>query len=148
MAVSSQNASGSPVEAARAFIDAVAWGEHRTVWDLLGKDGRKTVLRVALASGMDDGLAGRLREGTASEAEESEFLADLVNGLRADLAGTDLDTLEYALDPEPAEGGRTRVKLTAPLPAILGEGLPVGSVELSDDGGRWRVEALVPRLGR
>ena len=129
-------------------MDAVAWGEHRTVWDLLGKEGRKTVLRVATASGMDEALAGRLREGTASEAEESEFLADLVNGLRADLAGTDLDTLQYALDPEPAQGGRTRVQLSAPLPAILGEGLPVGSVELSDDGGRWRVEALVPRLGR
>jgi hypothetical protein len=146
-------AAGAPeadqaVSTAASFIDAVVWGEHNKVWELIGAEGRTEVLEVAVKRGMDEGLAGRLAADAASPSETNEFLADLVNGLRADLAGTDLDTLQYALDPEPAQGGRTRVQLSAPLPAILGEGLPVGSVELSDDGGRWRVEALVPRLGR
>lgn len=139
---------GSPEEATHAFVDAIAWGEHHTVWDLLGAEGRKTVLRVALSHGMDDALVARLRDGTASNRERNEFLTDLVNGLRADLAGNDLDSFEYHLDPEPPAPGRARVTLIVPVPEILDRGaggLPVGSVELSGDGTRWWVERLVPR---
>ncbi|MGH9182694.1 MAG: hypothetical protein ACRDZ9_02575 [Acidimicrobiales bacterium] len=138
----------TPEGAARAFVDAITWGEHRTVWDLLGTEGRQTVLRVAANHGMDDALVARLRDGTATERETNEFLTDLTNGLRADLAGNDLDNLEYHVDPEAPGPDRARVVLEVPLPELLDRGaggLPVGSVELSTDGQRWRVERLVPR---
>ena len=133
-----------PDDTARAFVDAVIWGEHRRVWDLLGLEGRTTVLRIAGDRGMDEALVARLRDGTAADAERDEFLGDLVNGLRADLAGNDLDTLEYELDTSPQEPGRARVVVHSPLPVTLGGTLPAASVELSSEGGEWRVERLLP----
>ncbi|MGH9164367.1 MAG: hypothetical protein ACRDZW_02495 [Acidimicrobiales bacterium] len=140
---------GTPDEAlgaARAFVDAVAWGEHHRVWELLGAEGRKTVLRVAVNHGMDEALAARLREGTAAAGESDEFLSDLVAGLRADLSGNDLDSVEYAPDPVP-EPGRCRIGMSVPMPGLLGIGgvgsLPVGTVELAEVDGAWRVERLV-----
>lgn len=140
-------ATSDPEGTARVFVEAIAWGEHRLVWELLAPEGRKVVLRVAVRNGMDEALAARLREGTAGQAETEEFLSELLSGLRADLAGNDLDNLEYAADAE-VEPGRARVVLTAPLPPALGPvGLPVGSLELSRHDGRWRVERLTPRPG-
>jgi hypothetical protein len=139
------------LEACRAFVAAVAWGEHHRVWEILGPEGRKTVLRVATGRGMDEPLAMRLRQERPTPEEREEFLTDLVNGLRADFAGTDLDTLEYELDPEAPAPGRARVLLRSPLPEPLAShgGLPAGSVELArDESDRWRVERLVPRPGR
>ncbi len=135
---------------ARTFVDAVAWGEHHVVWDLLAEEARETVLRVAATRGMDQALALRLREGTAGSEERDEFLADLVNGLRADLAGNDLDALEYMADDHPAGPGRARVvmMMTLPEPLAAGGGLPIGTVELVADGGRWQVERIIPRLAQ
>ncbi len=136
-------------ERAKAFVDAVAWGEHLKVWELLSEEGRRTVLRVGAARGMDEGLAARLRDGTAATGEQDEFLADLVSGLRADLAGTDLDALEAELDPEPAGPGRARVALVAPLPEVFNlPGLPVASVEMAEEDGGWRVDRLIPRTSQ
>lgn len=134
-----------PLEATRTFVDAVAWGEHRTVWDLLGAEARSTVLRVAVNQGMDEALAARLGEGTATGAELNEFLVELVNGLRADLQGADVDALEYELDTSETEAGRAKVQLTSPMPAELGGGLPACFAELTQENGRWQVERLVPR---
>lgn len=140
---------GRAVDVCRAFVDAIAWGEHKTVWELLAPEGRKTVLRVGTARGMDEALVMRLRDGTASPAEQEAFLTDLVNGLRADLEGNPLDLLDYELDPTAVLGpGAARVVMTVPLPDTLAAGgtLPAGWFDLScDDGGRWRVERLVPR---
>jgi hypothetical protein len=137
------------VEAARRFVEAVAWGEHRTVWDLLSPDGRAVVLRVATNRGMDAALGARLREGQATRGEEETFLTDLVNGLRADLAGTDLDTLEIEAGPGPAEPDREWVLLVAPVAAELGvPGLPVGTLEMVHLSNTWRVERLSPRVVR
>lgn len=139
------------LETARAFIDAVTWGEHHRIWELLAEEGRVTVLRVAATRGMDQELATRLRDGAATAAEQEEFLADLLNGLRADLAGNDLDNLEYSIEaePEPVQG-RARVGLVAPLPEPLAIGgdLPVGSLEMVHENGGWRVERLVPQATR
>lgn len=139
---------GTAVEAtsvARTFIEAIAWGEHRRVWELLGPEGRKTVLRVAVKNGMDEALAARLRDGTAGPGETEEFLAELLNGLRADLAGNDLDSLEYSADDD-ERSDQVRVLLTAPVPPLLGPvGLPVGSLELARHDGQWLVERLTPR---
>lgn len=140
------NAEGDgPLDVARAFVTAIAWGEHRRVWDLLGSDARRTVLRVAVKRGMDETLAARLGDQTASAKESDAFLADLVNGLRADLAGTDLDSVGYQDDPIGPEGGQAWILLTSPMPEILGGDVPVGTVALTDEGGRWRVERLSPR---
>ncbi len=136
-------------ERAKAFVDAVAWGEHLKVWDLLSEEGRRTVLRVGAARGMDDALAARLRDRTATTAEQDEFLADLVNGLRADLTGNDLDALEAELLPEPSGPGRARVMLVAPLPEVLNlPGLPVATVDMAEEDGGWRVDRLIPRTSQ
>lgn len=140
----------TPEGAARIFVEAIAWGEHRRVWDMLGPEGRRTVLRVAVSRGMAEALAGRIRDGTASGREQDDFLADLVNGLRADLQGADIDALEYELGPEAPTPGSTRVVLVSPLPepALLGPGLPAGSIEFVREGDRWLVERLVPQVAR
>jgi len=136
----------SPLETAREFVDAVVWGEHRKVWDLLGLEARTTVLKVASDRGMDEGLVARLRDSTASEAERDEFLADLITGLRADLAGNDLDALEYEEDAEPMEAGRARVVIMVPVAGGFGGNLPVGSVELATEEAEWRIQRLVPQV--
>lgn len=130
------------VAQARTFVSAVAWGEHVTVWELLSAAGRKTVLEVAVKRGMDEAQAERLGGGTAGATERDLFLTDLVNGLRADLEGNNLDTLEYERAEE-EQPGRANVLMTAPMVAGLGS-LPVGTVEMVDEGGAWRVERIVP----
>lgn len=142
----------TPEAVAKTFVDAVAWGEHHTVWDLLSADGRHLVLRVGATRGMDKELATRLGNGTAATVEREEFLADLVSGLRADLAGNDLDNLEAERvddSAEEAEPGKARVLLVLPLPEILGiPGLPVAEVEMVEESGQWRVDKLLPRTSK
>ncbi len=139
-----------PEVVAKGFVDAIAWGEHHRVWDLLSAEGRRTVLRVGAARGMDEALVARLRDGTAATAEREEFLSDLVKGLRADLAGNDIDAVEAELDTPPdADPGTARVMLVAPLPPVLNlPGLPVAAVELSEEAEEWRVERIIPRTSK
>jgi hypothetical protein len=134
--------------AAAAFVTAVAWGEHLLVWDLFSAEARRLVLRVAVTRGMDEQLAARLRDGTASTTERDIFLADLVNGLRADLRGADLECLQF--DPPPgydrSDPNRTRVVLMTPVVnPLLGAPLPVATIELVHERGQWRVEHLLPQ---
>ncbi len=142
----------TPQDVAKAFVDAVAWGEHHTVWELLSSEGRTVVLRLGATRGMDQALAARLRDGTAATAEREEFLTDLVNGLRADLAGNDLDTLEAELQGDPLGGsasGSARVILVSPLPEVLAvPGLPFASVELTEESDGWRIDRLIPRTSK
>ena len=134
-----------PAAVARAFVTAIAWGEHRRVWELLSQDGRRAVLRIAVARGLNEALSARLRDGTATSSELDSFLTDLVNGLRADLAGNDLDALDYREDAVVAADGPVWVVLTAPLPEALGGDVPVGTMELVEENGRWAVARLSPR---
>ena len=143
----------SALDAAREFVDAVVWGEHRKVWELMGIEARTTVLKVASDRGMDEALVARLRDGTAADAERDEFLMDLIAGLRADLAGNDLDALEYEEDAEPLEAGRARVVISVPVAIGFGGNLPVGSVELAEESStngesEWRVQRLVPQVSK
>jgi hypothetical protein len=142
------SAGGPPAEAsletARVFIDAVVWGDHAKVWQMLGAEGRTEVLDVATKRGMDEGLAARLGSGTASPAEMNEFLVDLVNGLRAELAGNDLDHLTYTLDEAESNGNRVAVIMHVPLHPLLGGTLPVGTLYLAVESGDWKVERLIP----
>ena len=129
---------------ASAFIEAVIWGEHNKVWELLASSGRNEVLEVATKRGMDEALAARLGSGTGSPAETNEFLADLLNGLRTELAGNDLDHLIFELDEARSGGGRAKVVMHVPLHPNLGGTLPIGTVDLATEGSAWRVERLVP----
>jgi hypothetical protein len=132
------------VAATAAWIDAVVWGDHAKVWELIGSEGRDEVLEVATKRGMDEGLAARLKGDTASPAENNEFLADLVNGLRAELAGNDLDNVTFELEGEETAGDRAAVKMFVPLHPLLGGTLPIGTVYLGVEAGDWRVTRLIP----
>ena len=138
-------ATGDPVEVAREFVEAVTWGDHNKVWESFGLEARTAVLKVASNRGMDEALSARLRDDTASVAERDEFLADLVNGLRSDMAGNDLDSLTYELDPEPQDPGRARVVVNSPIPPPMGGFLPAASVELADEAGEWKIVRLLPQ---
>jgi hypothetical protein len=144
--MSSGETVATALDTAREFVDAVVWGEHNKVWALMGLEARTTVLKVASDRGMDEALVARLRDGTASNAERDEFLADLINGLRADLAGNDLDALVYEEDVEPMEPGRARVVVLVPVAVGFGGNLPVGSVELATEEAEWRIQRLVPQV--
>ncbi len=140
------SASPSPLEVTREFVDAVVWGDHQKVWAFMGLEARTTVLKVASDRGMDEALVARLRDGTASDAERDDFLADLINGLRADLAGNDLDALVYEDDAEPMEPGRARVVILVPVAIGFGGNLPVGSGERATEGAAWRIPRRVPQV--
>jgi hypothetical protein len=143
----------SALDAAREFVDAVVWGEHRKVWELMGIEARTTVLKVASDRGMDEALVARLRDSTAADAERDEFLMDLIAGLRADLAGNDLDALVYEEDAAPPEPGRARVVILVPVAIGFGGNLPVASVELAEESStsgesEWKVQRLVPQVSK
>lgn len=131
-------------DVSREFIEGITWGDHHKVWELLATAGRDAVLEVASKRGMDEAQVARLREGTGSRAETDEFLADLVNGFRADLAGNDLDNLQYLADAIPTEDDRANVVIHVPLHPALGGTLPVATLQLAREVAGWRVERLVP----
>ena len=139
----------TPEEVTRSFIQAVAWGEHHLVWDLLSSEAQRVVMGIATSRGMPEPLAARLRDGTATQAELDQFRGDLVNGFRADLLAIDIDALEYEAVEGVLEPGTARVLLVVPVPdPILGSGLPAASVELSQQGEDWKVDRLISRLGK
>ncbi len=145
--MSASNGAPTPdgaIKAAEQFIDAVVWGDHNLVWKLIGTDGRQEVLEVATKRGMDEGLATRLATDAGSPAETNEFLADLVNGLRSELSGNDLDRITYELEADESGVDRAVVKLHVPLHPLLGGTLPIGTLFLVTEGGEWRVSRLVP----
>ena len=135
MSTSAQGLS-EPAATAKRFVDAVVWGEHFFVWDLLSTTGRDTVLATATARGMASELADRLRSGTAPAGERDAYLVDLVNGLRAELAGSDVDRLVYE------DVGEGIVRALTPVPADLGGPLPVAVLELRAVATHWFVERL------
>ncbi len=138
-----------PQEAARTFIQAVAWGEHHVVWDMLSTEAQRVVMGIATSRGMPEPLAARLRDGTATKAELDQFRGDLVNGFRADLLTVDVDTLDYDLVEGALEPGTARIVLVVPVPdPILGSGLPAASLELSQEGEEWRIDRLISRLAK
>jgi len=138
-----------PAETARTFIQAVAWGEHHKVWDMLSGEAQRVVMSIATGRGMPEPLAARLRDGTATGAELDQFRGDLVNGFRTDLLGIDVDTLEYDVDEGLLNTGTARVVLVVPVPdPRLGAGLPAASLEMHQDGDQWQVERLIPRLAK
>ncbi len=138
-------------ERARAFIHAIVWAEHTTLWDLLSAEGRAAALSVAVRNGLDRVVAGRIHDELADPVELQRFLQQLVEGLRRDLRSVELTELTVG-DCGPGDGGRgdggtAAVELLTPsqLPGI--DAWPAGRLVLSHDPERgWLVDRLEPRL--
>lgn len=132
---------------AQAFLDAIVWGRHTELWELLGRNGRDTVLRVALGNGLDRVVAGRLRDGSANPVDRDAFLGQLLEGLRRDLRSVELDVLTLADDVEWVGDDEVRIELVVPS-TIPGTGSWSGGhlVLAPEDERGWRVDRVEPRL--
>ncbi len=133
-------------ERARAFVHAIVWAEHTTLWDLLSAEGRAAALSVAVRNGLDRVVAGRIHDDVADPVELQRFLQQLVEGLRRDLRSVELTELTVG-DCGPGDGGAVAVELLTPsqLPGI--DAWPAGRLVLSHDPERgWLVDRLEPRL--
>ena len=141
--------SGTPHDAATrasAFIHAIVWAEHTTLWDLLSGQGRAAALSVAMRNGLDRVVAGRIRDDLADPVERERFLQQLVGGLRRDLRSVELTELTLG-ECRSASDGSVAVELLTPsqLPGI--DAWPAGRLILSCDTDRgWVVDRLEPRL--
>ncbi len=133
-------------ESAGAFIHAIVWAEHTTLWDLLSDRGRAAALSVATHNGLDRVVAGRIRDGLADPLERERFLQQLVGGLRRDLRSVELTELTVG-ECRNGDDGTVIVELETPsqLPGI--DAWPAGHLILSHDRDRgWLVDRLDPRL--
>ena len=134
------------VESAGAFIHAIVWAEHTTLWDLLSDEGRGAALSVAMGNGLDRVVAGRIRDDLADPIEQERFLQQLVGGLRRDLRSVELTELTLG-ECSSADEGAVAVELLSPsrLPGTVA--WPAGRLILSCDVNRgWVVDRLEPRL--
>ncbi len=132
--------------AARKFLDAIVWGEHLTIWDMLTPSAREVALAGAARRGLDAIAAERARQGTWTDAQRDELLGALVRGLRVDLAGAPLDELSVG-SATLAEGQRATVVVegASALPTIVtgGRDWPVARIVLVEDAtGGWSVERI------
>ena len=138
---------GDPAAVAGAFIYAIAWGEHTTIWDLLSATGRSVALAVAQANGLDRVVAGRIRDRLANPVELEDFLMQLLGGLRHDLRSVDIGEIRVGPCTPAADDASARVELVVPSLLPGTESWPAGSVVLSEDGsGTWRVDRIEPIL--
>ena len=143
-------------ERARAFVHAIVWAEHTTLWDLLSGEGRTAALSVAMRNGLDRVVAARIHDDLADPLELQRFLQQLVEGLRRDLRSVELTELTVSDDSRHDDGtsddsrhhdGTVAVELLTPsqLPGI--DAWPAGRIVLSHDPERgWLVDRLEPRL--
>lgn len=133
-------------ERARAFIHAIIWAEHTTLWELLSNEGRTAALSVAVRNGLDRVVAGRISDDLADPLELQKFLQQLVVGLRRDLRSVELTELTVG-ECSRSDEGAVAVELQTPsqVPGI--DVWPAGRLILSQDPERgWLVDRLEPRL--
>ena len=146
MGAAVRDADAGAAERAGAFIHAIVWAEHTTLWDLLSDQGRAAALSVAVHNGLDRVVAGRIRDDLADPLERERFLQQLVGGLRRDLRSVELTELALG-ECSTASDGSAAVELLTPsqLPGI--DAWPAGRLVLSCDTDRgWLVDRLEPRL--
>ena len=137
----------SPVECARAFVDAILWGSHTTVWELLSKDGRDAVLAIAASRGLDRVTANRLRDDQSDPADREAFLRELMRGLRRDLRSVDLARVGPSAETSARDDGTVVVALVTPSDIPGTDDWPAGEVVVGIDAdGHWRVHRLEPRI--
>lgn len=140
------------VEVARRYLEAIVWGQHLTVWELLSPAGRDVVLEAGSRRGLDAVQAARIRQGTSEPAEQDAFLTGLVHGLRVDFASVDLENVSPLNDVVELADGCHQVGLECP--ATFGDGgWAAGSMVLSEhrssDGAvSWLVDRINPLVSR
>lgn len=138
--------------AAESFLAAIKKGDHRGVWAMFSDIAQAFVLNRAVDRGMDFDLMSGIRDGTAPEEDVDRYLEELLEGLRRDLRGVDIDRLVYEATPE-AESTTRQVRVVYLLEMDMAIGdqrpsIPAGSVIVApQDDGSWRVDRLVPRPG-
>ncbi len=134
-----------PVEVAGRFVEAISWGEHTAVWDLLSGTGRGVALSVALTNGLDRVVAARISDDVADPTERHTFLEQLLRGLRRDLRSVDLAHLQVEPSASIQVDGTAVVELTCPS-AIPGTvSWAAGRLILSSNSdGTWRIDRLLP----
>ena len=91
-----------PAARAEAFVHAIVWGEHTTIWELLSPTGRSAALSVAVGNGLDRVVASRIEGDVANPVELEDFLRQLGPALATDQLELDpvergwYEHLEYA----------------------------------------------------
>ena len=134
------------VDRAAAFIHAVVWAEHTTLWELLSSAGQDAALSVAVRNGLDRVVAGRIRDGLADPVERDRFLQQLVAGLRRDLRSVELTALTTG-ECSSLDDGSVAVDLLTPSQLPGTDTWPAGRLVLSHDARQgWAVDRLEPRL--
>jgi hypothetical protein len=145
-----EEASLPALAAAQDFFNAVARGDRSRLWELLSENARAFVLNIAMERGMDFDLGTRIRGGTATDEEMDEYLTTLLEGVRRDLRGMDLSRLVFESTAEPHAPLQVRVTYLLQMQEAIGgivSAIPAGSLIMSYEADRWRVERLVPRPG-
>ncbi len=140
------------VEVARRFLEAVVWGQHLTVWELLSPDGKDVVLEAGARRGLDAVQAARIRQGTSEPEEQDAFLTGLLHGLRVDFSSVELETVAPLSDVIELADGRAEVTLECPASFGSG-GWAAGSMVVSEqrsaDGvASWLVDRVNPLVSR
>lgn len=140
-------ASEGALSAAEDFLERLAIGDARGVWDLFSTAAQAYIVNLGIQRGLDFDLASRLRSGVATTDETDSFLGDLMSGLRRDLAGLDLARVAFESKASPEAPMQVRVNLLMQLGPEVGElrtAIPAGAIILSLEGEAWRIERLVP----
>lgn len=133
-------------ERARAFIHAIVWAEHTTLWELLSEEGRGAALSVAVRNGLDRVVAGRIHDDLADPVERERFLQQLVGGLRRDLRSVELTELTVGECSRRADC-TVAAELETPSRLPGTDAWPAGRLILSQDTDRgWLIDRLEPRL--
>ena len=136
-----------PAAVADRFIQAIAWGEHVVVWEMLSEAGREHVLEAGARRGLDPLQAQRIRQGTSPQEELDGFLTGLVHGLRVDFAAVPIDEVRAKESAVPE--GPESVEVALECPASFGDGFwAAGSIELSLSEDTWRVDRVHPLVSR
>lgn len=140
-------AGATAASVADRFIQAIVWGEHVMVWDLLSEVGREHVLEAGARRGLDPLQAQRIRQGTSPRDESDAFLTGLVHGLRVDFAAVPLGDVRAEVRTGPA--GADSVEVALQCPAAFGEAAwAAGSLLLSRFDDTWRVDRVRPLVSR
>lgn len=135
-------------KAADTFFGAIADGDPDGLWEAFTEDARAYVLNLAIEQGLDFDVGTAIRDGTARPEDREEYLANLLEGIRHDLRGVDLDNLTYEMAREP-ETDKIRLSFMVQVGVGPqgGHRIPAGSLLMAREGGIWKVDRLIPRPG-
>lgn len=140
----------APLASAERFFLAVAQGDHRRLWELLSDDARAYVVNVAMERGLDFDVASRIRSGNASDEEVDDYLGNLLEGIRRDLRGVDLQRLAFESTAEAHAPMQVRVTYLVEMEAAIGDlrpAIPAGSLIMAYEDDDWKVDRLIPKPG-